>query len=162
MLLERIKVSPYPVDLSAPGKFRASMIAATKMILDDEIIVKLAMQKNLETSSYVTDQSRLWHEYIIFQTMRNEILHQISDKNKRSSIENREDPAKLFDDYMVTIAGKYDIRIFFSIYDTLRLEKTDMAVIKNHFPKRSLIPLIQPLPPLPRFDSLFSAKLVQN
>ena len=63
-LVQRLQVSPYPIDVRSPGSFRKSIIAATKNIIDDEILVAEGKKLGLENSDYVTDQVTMWHDHI--------------------------------------------------------------------------------------------------
>ena len=161
-LLQRLKVAPYPIEFSSPGKYRSSMIAATKMILDDDVLVQLAEEEDLGKSPYVNDQLRIWREYLIYQFMRTKFFMSISNAEMPADSSLRSNPAKEFDAYLASFAGKYKIHIFHTILDTLTLAKTDMAVMKQHFPKRTLVPLIQPIYPSSAFESIISDKLIQN
>ena len=160
-LLQRLKVAPYPIEFTSPGKFRSSMIAATKMILDDEVLVELAKQEKLDKTSYVRDQVRIWREYLLYQAMVAKIYRAFSNDQTTPGQSHTENTATQFDKYLCSIADKYTIIINHSILDSLTLIKTDMAVIKQHFPVRSLIPLIQPLYQPSAFGSIISGKIIQ-
>ncbi len=64
LLGQRLRVSPYPVSLRSPGAFRKSIIAATKNILDDEILVREGMQKNMDNRTYVINQTTMWKDHL--------------------------------------------------------------------------------------------------
>lgn len=159
MLLNRLQVSPYPIEFSSPGTFRMSMIAATKMSLDDQVLVDLAIENGLEQSLNVSLQTTMWKDHIVYQSMLNDLLTEqdLSDGLIKEISSGRYE--KQIDHYLTNIVEKYEIKVYSDILDTLTLSKTDMVVMKTHFPKRTLAPAIQPFLNLPKFDKLLSSQI---
>jgi len=158
-LLKRLQISPYPIVLSSPGKFRSSMIAATKMILDDEILVTLAQKADLEQSTFVQSQSHMWTDYLVFQKALKDFGSlSVSNEEKKGELQisNR------LDNYLLDLINKYDISINKVLFDTLAPIKSDMVVMKTHFPQRVIAPVLIPLNNTPKFQQHISSKLIQN
>jgi len=159
MLLNRLQVGPYPVEFSSPGKFRMSMIAATKMSLDDQVLVELAKAHGLEESLVVSLQTTMWKDHLVYKSMLNDLLTKQDLSNSLVTEISSGRYEKQIDNYLANIVGKYDINVYSDILDTLTLSKTDMVVMKTHFPKRTLAPVIQPFLNLPKFDKLLSSRI---
>jgi len=157
-LLNRLQVGPYPIEFTNRGKFRMSMIAATKMTLDDQILVDLALANGLDKSSTVTHQTIIWKDHIVYQSKLKDILKRAERSDNLPGEKSTVKYEKQIDTYLANVAAKYQIQIYTDILDTLTLSKTDMVVMKAHFPKRTLAPVIQPFLNLPKFDHLLTSQ----
>jgi hypothetical protein len=162
-LLSRIRVSPYPIEFSSPGKFRSSMITATKMVLDDQVLVDLAQYLKIEKTTYVTTHRQMWQDHTIYKLVLRDLVQDMvftadsvdQEKKQKKYLER-------IDDYLADIAGKYSVTLYKDILDTLKLSKTDMVVMKTHFPQRTIAPVIQPLTYLPKFENILSAQAIKD
>jgi hypothetical protein len=134
-LLQRLRISPYPVDVRSPESFRKSIIAATKNIMDDEILVAEGKKLGLENSNYVTDQVTMWRDHI---------------KKTDYLISKKINTLKL-DSVLVTLADKNRIIIDFNQLKSVTDERTNMTVIKTHFPLRTIVPDLMLTDKLPAF-----------
>ena len=161
-LLTRLQISPYPVIVETPGKFRSSMIAATRMILDDEVLVSLALNADLENTAYVRSQSQMWEDYLVFQEVLKNLGLTISPTDSNDALNPAFNLGTKIDEYLMNLTDKYDLTIYKSVFDTLAPGKSDMVVTKTHFPQRTIAPVIIPLNYVPRFQNYISSKLFQN
>jgi hypothetical protein len=158
-LLTRIEVSPYPIELTSPGKFRSSMIAATKMTLDDGILVRLARKSNLDQSDYVKAQKQMWQDQIIYKKVLGKFIRMSSISDSSNQMPMYKLDEKSLDSFLTNAAEKYEVTVFSDVLDTLTLSKSDMVVMKTHFPERTIGPVIQPLMNLPEFKKALSGKI---
>ncbi|MCB0281701.1 MAG: hypothetical protein H6627_03600 [Calditrichae bacterium] len=127
-LWQRIELSPYPLNYKNKNLLRQSLLFAIKNILDDEIIVKKARLAGF-SAEYVSEEKRIWHDYYIY----NEYLKRI--------LRNKSNAESL-------ILGKIkdaNIDIDMSDFNSLKIPRTNMAVLKKQFPGRNISPVIQPL-----------------
>jgi len=130
-LLKRLSVSSYPLRFDNRGLFRKSFLLALKNILDDQIILHEAQQRNLHNSDYVKQQVAIWRDYLLFKKGLANILKDKSLYNSQPIYE-----------YLNKKTIHYVIKINKTMLDTVRLFKTDMAVLKQHFPGRLAVPVI--------------------
>ncbi len=130
-LLKRLSVSSYPLRFDSRGLFRKSFLLALKNILDDQVILHEAQQRNLHNSDYVKQQVAIWRDYLLFKKGLANIL-------KGKSLYN---PQPIYE-YLNKKTPKYVIKINKTMLDTVRLFKTDMAVLKQHFPGRLAVPVV--------------------
>jgi len=148
-LLKRLAVSPYPLIIKSPASFRKSIISAVKHILDDEVIVKHAKKSVIEDTYYVRQQLQMWRDYIVYQKTMNEEIKTYS-KNKTDKYTLSE----IYSAYLKRIKKEFDITLYTHIIDTLRMGRSDMVVIKKHFPLRTIIPDLHPLTNMPDLPAL--------
>ena len=149
-LISRMSVSPYPIDFHNRGKFRTSITAATKHILDDEVILKHSLNKDLDKTEYVINESQMWNDYIISKKMMKLII------SENSALYTNEKALNKIDTFLTDKLPDYNIELNYDKLDTLKLRKTDMVVFKTHFPERTINPLIEPLPDLRKFKAAVS------
>jgi hypothetical protein len=134
-LLKRMMLAPYPIRFDNRRTFRESMLLSLRHVLDDEILVKQAIQHGLENSAYVNEQSKMWSDYLEYKKGLARALH-----NKDLS------DVKAIYAYLNTIKHKYPVQVNYAILDTLKLTPTGMAVLKQHFPGRLAVPVLPLLP----------------
>ncbi len=158
-LLDRLQVSPYPLIFTSPGKFRSSMIAATKMLLDDQVLVSLARKADLEKSVFVQSQSRMWTDYLVFQNVLKD-FGSLSDTS--ATMEGTFKLGARLDEYLLNLTSNYNISIDMAVFDSLEPLKSDMVVMKTHFPQRVIAPVLIPLNNTPKFVQYISTKFIQN
>ena len=134
-LLKRMMLAPYPVRFDNPKIFRESMLLSARHVLDDEIIVKQAQKLGLEKSEYVREQTKMWQDFFYFKKALAKVFRgkDLSDINALGA-------------YLNSIKHKYPVVINHAVLDTLHLQKTGMAVLKEHFPGRVAIPLFTLIP----------------
>ena len=150
-LLQRLQVSPYPVDTRNRGSFRKSMILAAKSVLDDELLVQHAKENNLHNTQYVKIQSRMWNDYIKYKRTLKSVIDNYASNNNLSELTTQQQ-IDAIDEYLTGLIQKYPVEINYKMLDTLKLHKTDMVVSKSHFPNRTISPLLQPLIGLNKFS----------
>lgn len=69
---------------------------------------------------------------------------------------------RMIDEIMVQLAGKYDIKINKAVLDTLTMVDISMMVLKQHFPNRTVAPLVNPLNNSYRWQNLIDKKFGGN
>jgi len=141
-LLQRIGLASYPVDLTTKGAFRQSMIFAAKHVLDDQIIINEAKRLSLDKSAYVHEQSRIWEGHLKALTGIRDIL-----RAKKTSANDADQIQK----WLLGKQEQYPVKIDYSMLDSLQLVRTNVFALKQQFPGRSAVPLIQPLPKMPKW-----------
>ena len=134
-LLKRMMLAPYPLRFDNPKIFRESMLLSARHVLDDAIIYKQAKKLGLDKSEYVRQQTQMWKEFFYFKKGLAKVFKgkDLSDINALGA-------------YLNSIKHKYPVIINHAVYDTLRLKKTGMAVLKEHFPGRIAVPVFPLLP----------------
>ena len=139
-LLNRLSIAPYPIDIESKGTFRSSMIAGTKRILDDELIVLHGEKIGLSKNEIVRNQQRIWTDCLI---ATKELVNVI---NKGNAKPERKPDKEWLSQYLKDRSNEYEVELNHSILDTLSLNnRADMVVIKKHFPLRSIAPSIPSL-----------------
>ncbi len=133
-LLQRIQVSPYPIELDTPARFRLSILAAVKHIVDDEIIADEAEKAGLGESDYVQVQQQMWGDFLLFKLEKVRLL-----KGKKTSEQRK----AAVDSVLQIMMDKTPIKINHAIIDTLSIPRTDMFVFKTHFPQRTIVPALE-------------------
>ncbi len=133
-LLRRIEVSPYPVELKSPARFRLSVLAAAKHILDDEIIAREALKAGLDETNYVKVQKQIWADFLLYDLEKGRLL-----KGKKSLRQRK----AAIDSVLSLMMKKNEIRINHTVIDTLSSFRTDMFVFKTHFPQRTIVPALE-------------------
>ena len=131
-LLSRLAVSPYPIKKGNPAVFRNSIIIACKAILDDEVVVKDAIDKGIDNLKAVRYQTEMWSDAYLAQIMSAILFKKLGDKHTLTN-------------YILNHELYPKVIVNSNLIDTLHIKKTDMIVIKTHFPTRTIAPPIQPL-----------------
>jgi len=139
-LLQRMKVAPYPIELKSPARFRLSILAAAKHILDDEIIAKEAEKAGLGKTQYVKVQQQMWSDFLLFEMKKDRLIKGRPTAEERKAV---------IDSVLQMMMNKTDIKINHTLLDTLSALRTDMFVFKTHFPQRTIAPALEiiSLPP---------------
>ncbi len=134
-LLKRMMLAPYPIRFDNPNVFLESLLLSARHVLDDAIIVKQARKLGLEKSEYVQQQTQMWKDYFYFKKALAKVFRgkDLGDINALGA-------------YLNSIKHKYPVIINHAVFDTLRLQKTGMAVLKQHFPGRIAVPVFELLP----------------
>jgi hypothetical protein len=122
-LLKRLVTAPYPLNYSSNDAFRYSMIRATKRILDDELLFFKGLENGLDKSVYVKQQSDMWNDFYKAQFNGTELQS-----------------AKVLKITLDRLQSVIPIKIFKETLDTLTYEKSDMMVLKTHFPGQTIVP----------------------
>ncbi len=135
-LLRRIEIAPYPIDFKKRGRFRMSMIAAVKHILDDELIAGEAQRLGLDKTDYVQAQQQMWMDYILSEMEKTCIWQGETNPEKRQKLLLKE---------MAPEIKKAKVYINYALLDTLSLSRTDMFVYKTNFPERYIAPALKPV-----------------
>ncbi len=141
-LLEQMKYAPYPISRNTPGAFRQSMIAATRSILDDELLYRHGVEKGLEKSDYVLVQTQMWRDQMLYKSGIRALLKMEAKTSDTTSVNWMRDSVLK---YVTDIIPDYRIDFNQAAADTLDLNRSDMMVFKTHFPMRSIAPMLQPL-----------------
>ncbi len=147
-LLQRLAVSPYPVNIQDRGALRMNMISATRHILDDELLVRHCFDLGLDETAYVRQQKSMWQDYLIYKKQLKDLLkpdRNAGTKNEKAAIESLED-------FLIEKTKEADIKIYSTVLDTMTVNKTDMVVLKTHFPNRTVAPVHQPLGYMPEWE----------
>jgi len=124
-VLKRMKVSPYPLDFESATAFQRSFLRVLKDMLDDQTIVFYAREKGYGSSEQVLRQKMLWNDFYLEQTW----------------LERTGNPQNALD----SLLERSRIQINYAQWDTLDKKRTNMAVLKQHFPKRTLTPPLRPV-----------------
>lgn len=127
-LLQHLEVGPYPVERSSKAAFQKSMIAATRMNLDNERFYRYGVQLGIDDNPEVKNETGMWADYILAEQMKSVLKH-------------KEIPIDEF------IAPKYqsaNIKIDGNTLRDLPAERSDMMVMKTHFPLRAIAPVLHP------------------
>jgi len=122
--LKRLAVSPYPLDYSSKGAFRYSLIKASRRMLDDELLYRKGLQYNLNKTDYVTWQTAMWRDF--YQSR--EVLAKIKNSGLRK------------DHVLDSLKQSSAIEVRWAVFDTLQISRTDMIVLKSHFPGQTIVP----------------------
>ena len=131
-LLRRLEVSPYPVQTENITDLQNSMLAATRAVMDDEMLARESERLGLGSDPEVITKQKMWCEFYIFRKM-------IENPQLKLSI-----PGKL-KQFLENIKGKYEIRRNLSVISEISNDRSDMTVMKTHFPLRSIVPVIAPI-----------------
>jgi hypothetical protein len=131
-LLRRLAVSPYPVQTENLNEFQNSMIAATRAVLDDEMLARESERLGYESDPEVVTNQKMWCEFYVFRKMI---------ENPQLNLEK---PAEM-QRFLENLKGKYDIRLNQSVVSEIKFDRADMIVMKTHFPLRSIVPVIAPI-----------------
>ncbi len=129
-LLKRMAFASYPLRMENRGLFRKSFLLALRNVLDDQVILNEAKKRNLQNSLYVKQQVAMWRDYLLFKKGLAQILRGKS----------LFDPQPVYQ-YLNQTASQYAIQVNTTLLDTLKIKKTDMAVLKQHFPGRIAVPV---------------------
>ncbi len=129
-LMKRMMLAPYPIRFDNPKIFRESILLSARHVLDDAIIYKQAKKLGLEQSEYVRQQTQMWKDFFYFKKGLAKVFRgkNLGDMNALGA-------------YLNSIKHKYPVVINHTVYDTLHLQKTGMAVLKQHFPGRIAVPV---------------------
>ncbi len=129
-LLERIAVAPYPLRFGNKKLFMKSLLLSARHVLDDEVVIREAQKRGLNNSVFVKEQTRIWNDYLYYKKGLAQILR---GKDLRD--------IQTIYDYLNRIKSDYSFYVNYALLDTLKLKKTDMAVLKQHFPGRIAVPV---------------------
>lgn len=133
-LLLKLSVAPYPLEFNSSSAFKTSMIVAVKHILDDEIILNQGKKLGLENTEFVEQQAQMWQDHLRSATSLRKLGFQdINGFNK-----------KMIEAFLLKTVPKYSVKINKEVLDKLEMETTNMVVLKQHFPGRTLVPSIEP------------------
>ena len=133
-LLQRMEVSPYPIELKSPARFRLSILAAAKHILDDEIIAKEAEKSGLDKTQYVKIQQQMWGDFLLFEMEKARLLKGRRTPGQREAA---------VDSLLGIMMNKIKIQIYSVPLDTISVPRTDMFVFKTRFPRRTIVPVLE-------------------
>jgi hypothetical protein len=143
-LLQRIGVAPYPVSFETRGAFRKSMLLAAKHVLDDEIIVRQAKKLSLQKTAYVKKQNRLWSDHLkALASMRDILRTKKLKENDTNKVEQ----------WLLQKIKDRPVKIHKQVLDTLKVTSAGILALKQHFPGRTAIPVYQPLPKMPQWET---------
>ena len=129
------------------------------MLLDDQVLVTLAQKADLEETNYVQSQSRMWTDYLVFQDVLKDFG---SPSNSNDTNETVLQLGDRLDDYLIILSEKYNVSINKTLFDTLAPLKSNMVIMKTHFPQRVIAPVLIPLNNTPKFQQYISSKFIQN
>ncbi len=124
-VLKRMKVSPYPLNFESGAAFQRSFLRVLKDMLDDQTIVFYAREKGYGSAEQVLRQKKLWSDFYLEQ----------------SWLERTDNPQNALD----SLLEQSSVRLNYAQWDTLDSQRTNMAVLKQHFPKRTLVPPLRPV-----------------
>lgn len=141
-LLLKLSVAPYPLEFNSSPAFKTSMIVAVKHILDDEIILNQGKKLGLENTEFVEQQAQMWQDHLNSKTILRESGFQ----------ENGSISKKKIEEFLLKTAAQYSIKINREVLDKLEMETTNMIVLKQHFPGRTLVPSIEPFMDLAQWE----------
>ena len=122
--MKHLAVSSYPLNYSSNDAFRYSMIRAARRILDDELLYRKGLENNLDKSYYVEWQTEMWRDYYNAQIL-------VAD-NKYSS--------KKLQYILDSLRTNIPIKIQWEVLDALKINTTNMMVLKTHFPGQTIVP----------------------
>lgn len=154
-LLQRLAVSPYPVNIHDRGGLRMNMISATRHILDDELLVRHCIELGLDETAYVRQQKSMWQDYLIYKKQLKALLK--PDRNAEAN--NAKTAIESLEEYLIEKTKTADIKIYSAVLDTMTVDKTDMVVMKTHFPRRTVAPVHQPLGYMPEWEKQILKKV---
>jgi len=131
------------------------------LALEYEAIFQLAKKAGYQNNEQVLKNTKIWETHYRannhrYQTINNAelmILPNDSTKYNYSFQLTAKQQFRLdyFDTYLSSLAEKYSIKINQSKFNILKLNKTDMVVMKTHFAHRLVMPLTEPLDGLPQW-----------
>ena len=142
-LLKKMMLSPYFLEVETRGKLRKSLIVSAKHVLDDEVLLKRSRALGLDKTNAVKEQTHLWGDYLLSLETAKQLEHK----------ESEQEAIKQLDLFLQKKAAQYKIKIYHNILDTLKIEPTNMIVLKEHFPGRTIAPSLQPFMGLPRWTA---------
>ena len=168
-LMKTLKYGPFAFNYKNKIAFKKSFKQNVLLALEFEAIYQLAKEADYEKNQQVSVDTKIWAAYYRasdyrYQTI-NKALSEIYMNDSTQYISNSQLTSRqqfrleFFDDYLCTLAEKYQIKINQEKYNTIKLDKTDMVVMKTHFANRLIAPLTEPLTGLPQWrntvDSIF-------
>jgi len=142
-LLQKMIRSSYFLEVKNRGGFRKSLIVSAKHVLDDEVILKRSQALGLDKTDEVKAQTHLWNDYLLSL----EAAKQLEKRNPDLKTQQH------LDLFLLKKAPNYKIEIYHNVLDTLKIEPTNMIVLKEHFPGRTIAPSLQPFLGLPRWTA---------
>lgn len=150
-LLQKLSVSPYPIDLKSGSAFKTSMIVAVKHILDDQIIINHGNELGLQKSSYVSQETQAWKDHLTSTALLKEI----------DILSNNQLDSHTLESFLLKKAPQYSININHKLLETVESTTTDMVVLKEHFPGRTIVPSLSPYLDLNKWDDYLKNRNIQ-
>ena len=142
-LFKNMAHSPYFIDTKTRGAFRKSLIVSAKHVLDDAVLLKRSLDLGLDKTEYVKAQSHLWSDYLLSLEAAKKLEHKGGEGEVQTQL----------DSFLIKKAPDYKIKIYRTVLDTLNIEPTNMIVLKEHFPGRTIAPSLQPFFNLSRWTA---------
>ncbi len=148
-LLKRLRTGPYPLETSSPGNFRNSIIAATRMNLDDELLAKHAAALGLGGDEKVEIITAFMKDDLVATAMKRDWMRKNS-----SSGDDEKQPAEKIDNFLCDRLTRTGIYINWEKLRGFPAKRADMLVFKTHFPSRTIGPPLELVDYLPQFNKL--------
>ena len=168
-VLENMNIKPYVFNFKNETLFRRSCARNLELMQEHEVIYKLAKDKKYENNINVKKQFNMWNSYYYANRYRQSVLDtvkiNVSDSSlfsdpKLSLIQNKR--LHVFDEYISQVLGEYSVKINKKLYDSIKLNKQDMVVVKSHFANRLVSPPLEPLFTLPKWSRKFDILVSQH
>lgn len=163
-LMVVLKYGPFSFNYKNKISFKKSFKQNILLALEYEAIYQLAKEADYENNGHVLKDTKLWEAYYRANDYRFQLLKQaesnifINDSTKYRSKTNLSSLQQFrldyFDDYLSVLSEKYSIKINREKFNSLKLSKTDMVVMKTHFAHRLVVPLTEPLTGLPQWRNI--------
>ncbi len=147
--LQRLETAPYPVLSENRGQFRGSLLKAAKNILDDEVIVQHAKGKGLHNTEYVKRQTQIRKDFMLYQYMVKQIKNDKVPANLNERLQQR----------ILTLKNECNIEVNKTLLDTMKVNQTNMTVLKRHFPARTMTPILSPMAGMEKWNRVVQSML---
>ncbi len=133
-ILNEVNSAPYPLKFSDKKSFALSLKMSIENIIKDESIYQFAKTQDFINNLEVNDQTRIWRDNRNFKR----VLAGIIRNNNSDSINT------VINKNLEEIFSKITIRRNRKI-EIPEQKRSNMLVLKTHFPERTITPIIQPL-----------------
>lgn len=163
-LMTVLKYGPFAFNYKNKTAFKKSFKQSVLLALEFEAIYQLAQEAGYEQNNHVLADTKIWETYYRANDYRfqklNQAVSEIYIQDSTHYISGSQMTAKqefrleYFDKYLCTLAGKYQIKINQKKYNTIKLDKTDIVLMKTHYAQRLIAPMTEPLSGLPQWSNI--------
>jgi hypothetical protein len=168
-VLKKMNIGPYVFNFKNETLFRRSCARNLELLQEHNAIYEIAKNKGYENNKFVKRQFNMWNTFY----SSGEFRHSLLDKTKiipTDSVKYLDSKLSLlqnkrlttFDEFLTEISSTYKININKKLFDSIKLNKQDMVVVKSHFANRLIAPPLEPLSALQKWSNKFNSILNQN
>lgn len=160
-LLGVLKYGPYVFNFSTPQSFRNSLKYNVKLLLEHQAVYVAAEKAGYGKHRRVRHETAMWDRYYKSEAYRHKLLEKVGQPNQKKTTkgaltEIQQKRLDFMDKRLVGLLDRYKVTINRNALAHLKLEKTDMVLMKSHFAHRLVVPLVEPLGGLPEWQKKMS------